>query len=305
MEAYCSDKDSCRRKIFYEKFTEQSLGFTPCRTMCDNCRRIYSNQHSNHGYGCQVPNVVNQQNYEPSGRRYGSGANHSSSSSAFVSAKNYPVIGIDDDIIDGEDQGQSITRSNALKLETKPKAAFVSAKILHSNEQKEQLLQKPQPQRVGIVKQVKQDSKIDNFLSSKSNSSSLFTTASGKPMTSTLTVGQRPASISTSVPTAINRKHSREEVLIDIDDNDQDIQFDSTSKKLKSSHTSSSSSSMLIPNSKANQENGDDNNEEEEWIDMSVNKLKSSRNSSTPSSSAKKREKNKNTILLSDDEDSF
>jgi hypothetical protein len=38
MHLYCEDKESCRRKIFFEKFTEQKSNFQACGNMCDNCK---------------------------------------------------------------------------------------------------------------------------------------------------------------------------------------------------------------------------------------------------------------------------
>lgn len=41
MQEYCIDSDSCRRKLFYEKFTEQVHGFKRCGNICDNCRSLH------------------------------------------------------------------------------------------------------------------------------------------------------------------------------------------------------------------------------------------------------------------------
>jgi RecQ family ATP-dependent DNA helicase len=39
MRDYCEDKTHCRRKIFYEKFTDKSTTFKRCGSVCDNCKR--------------------------------------------------------------------------------------------------------------------------------------------------------------------------------------------------------------------------------------------------------------------------
>jgi hypothetical protein len=37
MQEYCENEKFCRRKIFYQKFTDQKNGFESCQNKCDNC----------------------------------------------------------------------------------------------------------------------------------------------------------------------------------------------------------------------------------------------------------------------------
>jgi hypothetical protein len=46
MRDYCEDKIHCRRKIFYEKFTDKSTTFKRCGSVCDNCKRQNGEEHS-------------------------------------------------------------------------------------------------------------------------------------------------------------------------------------------------------------------------------------------------------------------
>lgn len=46
MQEYCEEEDSCRRRLFYDKFQgkENRKTFEPCRDKCDNCRVKYHNK---------------------------------------------------------------------------------------------------------------------------------------------------------------------------------------------------------------------------------------------------------------------
>ena len=66
MQEYCVDEDVCRRKMFYDKFTERKAGFKRCGNMCDNCKSF-------HGHPRRKFVGKEAAEFEPSGRRYGGG----------------------------------------------------------------------------------------------------------------------------------------------------------------------------------------------------------------------------------------